>query len=138
MVRKLSLFVFNLIVLLLVSAPRTLAATITEIPSAGCFIGDGGALSFGCLGVILVNVVGLAFTFLGVATILYLLYGVIKFILSQGEQKAVGQAKGTITSAIIGFVVVGCSFLILRIITQLLGLQDRFNPFDFSFYQSGL
>jgi hypothetical protein len=108
---------------------------ITENLDIGCLVKNNAAPSLGCLAIIVVNIIDLAFFFLGAVTVLYFLYGAILFLFSRGENKAVGKAKSTITFAVIGFIVVASSFVIVRIILQLLGISDSL-PFDFTLYQS--
>lgn len=51
-----------------------------------------------------------------VTAFLFLAVGGIRFILSQGDEKAIAQARSAITFAIVGFVVVLIAFGIVRFI----------------------
>ncbi|HUC94597.1 MAG TPA: hypothetical protein VMR19_01140 [Candidatus Saccharimonadales bacterium] len=64
----------------------------------------------------------------GIALFVLLLVGGFKFITSGGDPKALEGAKGTITSAIIGLVVILVSYLILILISNITGVDvTKFN-----------
>lgn len=62
--------------------------------------------------------------FAGLAMLLYLLYGGYQYLLSRGDPKAVQQAQGTITTAIIGFIIVFAAYWIVQIIGRVFGIGD--------------
>ncbi len=67
---------------------------------------------------VLINVV------LGVGialTIIYLILGGIKYIMSQGDQKATQTAREWLTNAVIGFIVVVGAFVIRTVVSNVLG-----------------
>lgn len=63
------------------------------------------------------------FPFAGLLMLVYLLYGGYKYMLSQGDPKALQGAKGTITTALIGFVIVFVSYWLVQIVGIALGLN---------------
>lgn len=68
----------------------------------------------------------IVFVLSGIILLFYFILGGIGMIASAGEsdpQKAEG-AKKTITSAVIGFVVVFASYWIVKLVSQLLGVPD--------------
>ena len=65
------------------------------------------------------TVVGLS----GVALFVMLLVGGFTFLFSGGDQKKLEQARGTITSAIIGLVIIVGGYLILRTIEVFTGVN---------------
>jgi hypothetical protein len=69
------------------------------------------------------NIVGVALGFAGIGLFIMLLIGGFKFITSGGDPKAAGAAKQTLTFAIIGMVLIACSFLIIRIIGTFTGIN---------------
>lgn len=73
------------------------------------------------------SVVSIALTYIiplvGLIMLLFLLYGGFKYLTSGGDQKAVQSAQSTITTAIIGFIIVFASYWIVIIIGRVLGLQ---------------
>lgn len=67
------------------------------------------------------NIVSVALGFAGIGLFIMLLIGGFKFITSGGDPKAAGAAKQTLTYAIVGMVLIACSFLIIRIIATFTG-----------------
>ena len=102
-------------------------------PAQGCDI-QQGAPSLGCLAQIIPNVINYLFMFLGAVAVIFLLFGALKFVISRGDPKALQSARGTMTYAVIGLVVILLSFAIIQIITNLLGLPSILN--NFSLYQN--
>ncbi len=114
--------------------------------SPGCvLLNDSGVIdnvngttpSLACLIQIVVNIINFALMFLGVVTLLMLLFGAIKFITSSGDPKAIQGAQKTMTYAIIGAIVVMMAFVLINIVTNALGLSSSNILSNFSFYQSG-
>lgn len=60
----------------------------------------------------------------GILLLLYLLFGGLQLMLSRGDPKAVQDAKGKITNAFIGFLIVFTAYWLVQIVGQLLGLQQ--------------
>lgn len=109
---------------------------------AGCVLGPTGSAvndvpSLACLAQVVINIINFAFMFLGVVTLLMLLFGSIKYITSGGDPKALQGAQKTITYALIGAVVVMLSFVLINVVTTALGLSSSNILSNFSFYQSG-
>lgn len=102
--------------------------------ATGCVLKNGNIPSLGCLAQIITNIIGLAFMFLGAVTVLLLMWGAVKFIISSGDPKAIQGAQKTIEFAIIGAVVVILSFVLVNIVTTALGLPNILT--NFTFYQS--
>lgn len=69
-------------------------------------------------------IVGYALGFAGIALFIMLLIGGFKFITSGGDPKAAGAAKQTLTFAVVGMILIACSFLIIRIIGQFTGVTN--------------
>lgn len=70
-------------------------------------------------GVFLQNIFILVLVAAVVLCLIFLIYGGIKWILSQGEKEGVEKAKGTIISALLGLVIVFLSFFIVEIVAHL-------------------
>lgn len=75
------------------------------------------------LSVLFNNVVGYALGFAGIVLFILLLVAGFKYITSGGDPKAVEGAKKTLTSAIIGLVVILVSYLILVLIKTITGVD---------------
>ncbi len=87
---------------------------------------------FQTIGSIFVAVVNIVF-YVGIAlTVIFLIIGGVRYITSGGSKEGSEAARGMITSAIIGFVVVLGAFAIKAIVTNLLGATiptvDWFGP----------
>ncbi len=80
------------------------------------------------LGGILQRVIGYALGLAGIVFFILLLIGGFGFITSGGDPKAAEGAKKTITSAVIGLIVILVSYIILVIISNITGVDvTQFN-----------
>lgn len=72
------------------------------------------------------GIIGAAITFIFVIAVIialfYLLLGAVKWIFSGGDKAAVEAARGTITAAIVGLVIVFLVFLVFTILLRFFGL----------------
>ena len=81
------------------------------------------------LGAIITVLIPYLFTLAGLLVLVFLLYGGLSLMLSQGDPKAVQAARDKITYALIGLVIVLTSFLIIQIVARFLKLQSIINIF---------
>lgn len=72
---------------------------------------------------ILENVISILAPIAGIAFFIMLLVGGFQFVTSGGDPKAAGQARATLTYAVIGIVLVVAAWLILLIIKQVTGVD---------------
>jgi len=90
----------------------------------------GGTInSFISFGITLLVVIGI------ISAIIFLLLGSIKWITSAGDKAKIEEARGTITYAIIGIMIIVLSFVILRVIGQLLGSPYLQNLMPVPYYE---
>lgn len=75
------------------------------------------------LGDLFGRIVSYALGFAGIVLFVLLIIGGFKFITSGGDPKAVESAKGTLTSAITGLIIILLAYLILALITKLTGVN---------------
>mgnify|MGYP001611200658 CR=1 FL=1 len=68
-------------------------------------------------------VVTLLLTVAVVVSLVFLIYGGIRWVISGGDKTAVENARNTIVAAIIGLVISLAAFFILNIIAQMLGIR---------------
>ncbi|MBI3385908.1 hypothetical protein HY031_02360 [Candidatus Gottesmanbacteria bacterium] len=68
------------------------------------------------------NVVSSIVALGSLALFIMLIIGGFNFLFSGGDQKKLEQARGTVTNAIIGLVVIVIAYLILKAISVILGL----------------
>ncbi len=70
------------------------------------------------------NIIGAVVSLTGIALFIMLLVGGFSFLFSGGDQKKLEQARGTVTNAIIGLVIVVAAYLIIRIVSVFTGNVD--------------
>ena len=100
----------------------------------GCTYGVSGDIhSLGCLSVIIVRLINFAYVFLQAITILLVLWGAVRYVISRGDAKAIQEAQKTITFALAGAGVVLGAYIIINIVSNMLGFGDLLSKF--SLYQ---
>jgi len=82
-----------------------------------------GAATFKCLEPIFENVVQAITALVGVVLFVMLVVGGFNFLVSGGDQKKLEKARGTLSAAITGLVIIIVAYLILRTITALTGVD---------------
>lgn len=87
--------------------------------AAGCEV--NGAATLGCIEPIFGNLIKSVVALAVVAFFVMLLVGGFKFIIAGGDAKQLDQAKGTMTSAVLGIAVIAVSYLILQLIETVTG-----------------
>lgn len=80
--------------------------------------GGGAGISF-----FLNTVIELIFVFATVAVVFMVIIGAVQLIMSGGDKEAIAGARKRITWALIGLALLGLSFVILRIVGQILGFE---------------
>lgn len=83
--------------------------------------------TIGSLSILFKNIVQAVVAFSGVVLFVMLLVGGFTFLFSGGDQKKLEAAKGTISSAIIGLVVLVSAYIIYTLIKMFTGV-DVTNP----------
>jgi hypothetical protein len=83
-----------------------------NVAAGGCSLCDGLQVA--------VNIVNDLTTLAIVVTVGMIVFGAIRLMLSGGSEQAVKGAKGTITSAVIGLVIVLCGWLIVNTFIHIL------------------
>lgn len=82
----------------------------------GCTTTPGGGSGIMC---IITNILRFILAIAFIVAVIFLVVGGFRYIVSQGNEEAVEKAKSTITSAIIGIVVIVLAWIILTIIVNL-------------------
>ncbi len=75
-----------------------------------------------CLPIVFKNIVTAAIILSGVVALFMIIFSGMRYISSSGDPKAVEAAKGTLTWAIIGLIVILLSFFILTFISSFTGV----------------
>ena len=123
MIKKilLVLFLFSFYFLLILATPVPAHAQAW----GNCVETEGNAqiASLQCIPVVFSDIVTAALEFVGAVAVILLVYAGIRFITSGGDPKQVKAAQQIITYAIIGLVVVLCSFAIIFFISYLTGVK---------------
>ena len=83
----------------------------------------GGPAQLSGIVKVLQNIINLLAPAAGIAFFIMLLVGGFQFINSGGDPKAAGQARTTLTYAILGVILVVASWLILKIIADVTGVK---------------
>ena len=111
------------ITLLSTPLPTPDTAWNTIVPGCVKNINGNEVASLDCVSALFQNVVNAAFLFAGIVALIIIIYSGIKFIFSGGDPKQVEGARKTLTYAIIGFVVIILSFMIINIISIITGAK---------------
>ncbi|MFW6143693.1 MAG: hypothetical protein ACOC4Z_02110 [Patescibacteria group bacterium] len=90
---------------------------------------DNPAGSFKNLGDVIGTILPNIFIGAGLLTFALLIIGGFKYLTAGGDEKAVMSAKDSITNAIIGLVIIFCSYWIMWIIQTIFGLDFGFGNF---------
>lgn len=77
----------------------------------------------GAINSLLDNTIGLFFAAGGMAFILMFVWGAVQIILSQGDKEAIAKARGKITWAIVGVVLLSLSYLIFSLLQEITGFR---------------
>lgn len=81
------------------------------------------AASIFCLVPLFENIVRAVTALSGVALFIMLLVGGFNFLFSGGDQKKLEAARGTITQAIAGIVIMSVAYLIISLIAKFTGIE---------------
>ena len=73
------------------------------------------------------NIVSIVLALAGIALFIMLLNGGFKFLTSGGDQKQVEAAKGTLSQAIAGLVVLILSYVVIKLIADITGAASILN-----------
>ena len=79
---------------------------------------------FGDIGQFITNALFLAFVIGIIVVLLMLVWGAVQWITSGGEKEAVASARGRITNALIGLVVLAVSYALFHIASQFTGFTQ--------------
>lgn len=82
-----------------------------------------GVAQLSCLEPLFARIVSLVASFAGIIFFIMLLVGGFRYLFSGGDAKAAEAAKGTLTAAFLGLVLIVASYIILRVIGSFTGLD---------------
>ena len=98
------------------------------LPTAGGNYGD--VATVGSLEMLFANFIRAIVALAGIALFIMLLIGGFGFLFAGGDQKKLETARGTLTNAIMGLVIIVAAYLILRIIGVFTGLTNTITTFS--------
>ena len=108
---------------------------LAQIDFTEIYRGDpitGGKIAFSrglTIGEIVNELIPYIYSFIGIVLMIYLILGGFQYMTSRGEPKATEAAKGKITNALIGFLIVFASYWMVQIIGFVLGIDAITNVF---------
>jgi hypothetical protein len=77
----------------------------------------------GNLGDIISTLLPYLFTLAGFLLLLYLIYGGFELMISTGDPKKIQEAKGKITNALVGFIIIFAAYWLVQIVSGILGIE---------------
>lgn len=78
----------------------------------------------GAVGQIITDLLRYIFPIAGLLLLLYLVYGGYRYMLSRGDPKNLQEAKGVITTALVGFIIVFLAFWIVQLVGVIFGIEQ--------------
>lgn len=75
------------------------------------------------LGSIIASAIPWIFTIAGMLLLVYLIFGGLQLMLSQGDPKNAAAAKSHITNALVGFIIIFVAFWVVQLLGLILGLK---------------
>lgn len=90
---------------------------------SGCM--EGTIATLRCIWPLFHNLINASIVLSGVAALIYIMLGGIRYVTSRGDAEAIESARKTITFAIIGLVFVLLSFTIFNFVLDTIGVQPE-------------
>jgi hypothetical protein len=90
---------------------------------------DGDVATFSSIETIFSNLISAIISLAGIGLFIMLLVGGFGFLFAGGDPKKLEQARGTLSNAIIGLVIIISAYLIIRIISVFTGI-DALTTFE--------
>lgn len=87
------------------------------------FSGSNTLCAAASIGGIVQTIINVVLFVAFIAALIFLIYGGIRWIISGGDKEGTAKARGTVTSALIGLVVVLGAWILINLILQFFGIQ---------------
>ena len=84
---------------------------------------------FSSVGELITAIVNFAFGAAGLVFFFLLIWGGFRFMTARGDDKAMGEARQTITNAAIGLLIILAAFIIIQIVFQVTNFTGSKRPF---------
>lgn len=88
-----------------------------------CLTRNEGVPTFECIFILIRNLFDFVIPFSAVVAVFVIIYSGIQFITSGGDKQKIESSRKSLTFAIIGLLVVGAALLVLKIISDLTGIN---------------
>lgn len=95
----------------------------SQDPYANCV--KNGVATLKCVPLFFGNIINGVFGFAAIAAVFFVVIAGIKFLTSGGDQEKVGQAKKTITFALVGLLVILLSFAVIRVVATITNIDCK-------------
>lgn len=82
--------------------------------------------SFNSFGDVISRLLPVAFSIAGIILVFFILFAAFKYLTSGGDKNALSSAQAMITHTIIGFLLLMVTFLVVKFIFQVFGLNFNF------------
>lgn len=92
---------------------------------------NGGIATFNCIPLLVANIIYWLLVLAGSASLVFIIIGGIRFIISGGDTKKIDQARKTIIYAILGLILIVSAFLIVNTVGAVTGVTC-FKDFTFT------
>ncbi len=116
-------FLPSLVLLVLLGLLLPTQSFAVDFCPAGSQFGNLCGLNIDNNATILSKIIQIILVIAAIASLFFLLFGGIKWIMSGGDKTKVGEARGMLTAAIVGFIITFSSFFILNIVSGFFGLR---------------
>ncbi|OIP57184.1 MAG: hypothetical protein COX79_04120 [Candidatus Levybacteria bacterium CG_4_10_14_0_2_um_filter_36_16] len=85
---------------------------------------SGDVATLRCIPIVLQNIINFLVIFAGVIAVFFIVFSGIRFVTSGGDPEKIASARKILTYAIIGFIIVVFSFVILNLIAKTTGVTQ--------------
>ena len=92
-------------------------------PYSNCVV--DGIATLRCVPIFFGNIINGVFGFAAVAAVFFIVISGIKFLTSGGDQEKVGQAKKTMTFALVGLLIILLSFAVIRVVAKITNIDCK-------------
>jgi hypothetical protein len=96
--------------------------TIGQPPNTGVRAADNVNAN-NTISAIISNAIAILFTVAAVAFVFMIIWGAFQWITSGGDKEALGKARGRLTNALIGILILALAFVIIQTVGQIIGLN---------------
>lgn len=94
-----------------------------ETTTPGCMDPVTGVPTIRCLESVFANIVSVVITLTGIALLVMLVIGSVKYMTAGGDPKTAESAQKTMTSAVLGLALIVGAYLILRLLSNFTGID---------------